>query len=45
MNKEATTISVLWSGKTDKYFISEELLPSNRNQMVEQNKEKNKLIL
>ena len=40
INREATKISALWSGKIHKYeyLTSEEILPSNQRQIIEQAK-------
>ena len=38
INREATKISALSSGKTDKYLTVEEILPSDQQQTTEQPK-------
>ena len=38
INREVVKISVLPSGKIDKYFTGEEILPANQQQIIEQAK-------
>ena len=40
INRKAAEISVLWSGKIDKYeyLTGKEILPSNQQQIIEQTK-------
>ena len=35
INRKAARISVLWSGKINKYLTDEEILPSNQKKIIE----------